>query len=568
MGRSAHARAPAGAHTDTVAGHCGGRSRRWRRGGTRWLALTAFAVSWVALSQVDVYALASPSPSATSTQTPTPTPTPVPTPTPSPAPTPFGGPTAPAAPAPLPGMDTFAKGQDNAVWFGGWTGSAWSNWTSLGGPFSSAPSVASWGPGRLDVFAVGPDGALWHRWFDAGQWSGWSSLGGVLTSGPAVAAWSPGRLDIFALGQDRSLWHLAWAGTWYPWSPLGGVLTSNPAVASWAPGRLDVFALGQDRSLWHLVWNGVWYAWASLGGVLTADPAVAAWGPGRLDVFGRGQDSALWHVNYDTVWGPFEQLGGVLGSGPGTATWGAGQIDVFAAGQANGVWHRRYGSGGWGAWAPVSAVITSSPAATSWSAVTNIVGDVPYLPQVYPLTCEEAALEMALARQGVNVSQDQILGVIGVDPRAGYVDASGVLHWGNPDAVFVGDKNGSEVALTGYGTYAGPIARATNAYGVNVIREGEGISPQDVYAALQTNHPVVAWIAFDWQFHTPGQMLTFDGQWVQYAGPVEHAVTLIGVTQDSVLVNNPWPADGQQWVLKATFEASYATYHDMAVVVQ
>jgi uncharacterized protein YvpB len=465
-------------------------------------------------------------------------------------------------------MDVFAQGQDSSVWFAGWDGVTWTGWSSLGGPFSSAPTVASWASGRLDLFATGTDRALWHRFYDGGQWSGWESLGGVLTSDPAVASWSPGRLDIFARGADNALWHMRWDGGWSGWESLGGWLTSAPAVASWGFDRLDIFARAPGNGLWHIQWDNGWSGWEPLGGWLTSAPAVASWGFGRLDIFVRGGDNALSHMRWDNRWSGWEELGGVLSTGPGVTTWGLGQLDVFAAGTDSTTWHLRWGSLGWEAWRPIGGSIISEPAATAWAAVTNVITGVPYMQQVYELSCEEAALQMVLARQGVSVTQAQILSALGVDGRAGFIDSAGVLHWGNPNANFVGDPNGSEVTLTGYGTYRPAIARVTNGYGVNVIGAGEGIAPAAVYQAILTNHPVVAWVAFDWQYHSPGSMLTWDGQQVQYEGPIEHAVTLIGVNQNSVLVNNPWPANGQQWVSKSVFEPAYATYHDMAVVIQ
>ena len=50
---------------------------------------------------------------------------------------------------------------------------------------------------------------------------------------------------------------------------------------------------------------------------------------------------------------------------------------------------------------------------------------------------------------------------------------------------------------------------------------------------------VVAWISFDWRYHPPGAWLAFDGRSVPYAGPVEHTVTVVGVSGDSVYVFNP-----------------------------
>jgi hypothetical protein len=46
---------------------------------------------------------------------------------------------------------------------------------------------------------------------------------------------------------------------------------------------------------------------------------------------------------------------------------------------------------------------------------------------------------------------------------------------------------------------------------------------------------------------------------------MEHAVTLAGVSGTTVTVNNP--DSGDEATLKATFEATYATYNQMAVVL-
>src|SRR5207245_7911193 len=140
-------------------------------------------------------------------------------------------------------------------------------------------------------------------------------------------------------------------------------------------------------------------------------------------------------------WSGWSTLGGVLATGPGAASWGPGQLDVFAAGQNNAGWHLRWGSGGWSGWGQIGGSLTSAPGATSWAAVSNTISGVPYDQQVYELSCEEAALQMALARQGVNVSQGQILQADGIDARHGYTDSHGVVHWGNPNARFVGDPN-------------------------------------------------------------------------------------------------------------------------------
>jgi uncharacterized protein YvpB len=191
---------------------------------------------------------------------------------------------------------------------------------------------------------------------------------------------------------------------------------------------------------------------------------------------------------------------------------------------------------------------------------------VPYYHQSYELSCEEAALRMALGSEGIGVSEDQILSNIGIDWRRAYWDASGAFHWGDPYASYVGDPNGSEVALTGYGTYWSTIRAAAASFGGSVVDAGEGIPPSAVYDHILDGHPVVAWVSFDWRYHTVSHYSAFDGRWVQFGAPWEHAVTLVGVNADSVLVNNPW--SGPQWVSKSTFESAYASLNDMSVTLQ
>jgi uncharacterized protein YvpB len=459
-----------------------------------------------------------------------------------------------------------ARGTDNSLWAEGFDGHLWTGWRAFGGAATSAPTLTSWGPGRQDVFVAGTDSALWHRWFD-GSWSEWESLGGQLTSAPTVVAWDTGRLDVVARGADNAAWH-RWfdGGRWGGWESLGGNLSSAPALASWGGFRLDLFAQGADNELWHR-WNygHGWSGWEPLGGALTSGPGAVSWSPSRIDVFARGANGGLWHKPWDSAWGTWEPLGGLISEAPAASSWGPGQLDVAVRGNDNALWHNQFGSPGWRGWQLLGGTLSSAPAATAWTAASNVMGAVPYHHQDYELSCEEASLQMAIAHQGVYVSQGQELADIGIDWRAGYY-SGGTLRWGDPYQRFVGNPSGSEVALTGYGTYFSTISGLSGRYGANVLRNGEGVAPVEVYRAVLQNHPVVTWVSFDWAYHSPGAWLTFDGRWVQYEGPVEHTVTVVGVSGDSVYVFNPW--FGPQWVSKATFEAGYATYHQMAVVLQ
>src|ERR1700737_4283838 len=205
------------------------------------------------------------------------------------------------------------------------------------------------------------------------------------------------------------------------------------------------------------------------------------------------------------------------------------------------------------------AAMTFTATATNWRMLS-----VPQYHQQYGLSCEAAALRMALGAYGINVAEDTLLSQIGADRRAPPSDSSG-FQWGDPYASFVGNVDGSERGLTGYGVYYPPIARVAQANGASVSQSGEGIAPSTIYQAGLAGHPVIAWISFDWLYHHVSHYVAFDGRTVQFGSPYEHAVVVRAVTNGYVLINNPW--FGTQWISKSTFESSYATFNNMAVIM-
>lgn len=215
-------------------------------------------------------------------------------------------------------------------------------------------------------------------------------------------------------------------------------------------------------------------------------------------------------------------------------------------------------------WSDAATIPATPPTPAPDLAPSARTLDVPWYQQAYTLSCEEASLRMALAHEGISTTDAAILDIIGTDARPATF-LNGTLRWSDPFVAFVGDPNGSEAALTGYGTYYPTIARAAIALGGQVLRAGQGIAPTEVYDAILHGHPVVAWVTYQWVTPVHADYVTFDGREVPYAGPVEHAVAVVGVQEHSVLVNNPW--SGPEWVSKSTFEASYSAYYEMAVII-
>ena len=195
---------------------------------------------------------------------------------------------------------------------------------------------------------------------------------------------------------------------------------------------------------------------------------------------------------------------------------------------------------------------------------THIISGVAFYYQDRPLSCEEAATSMALTHQGINLSQDQILAEVGSDRRGAYTDSLGRLRWGNPYETFVGNVNGSEYNLTGYGTYWPPLVRIAKAHGARLIAYGS-MSAATVYARVIAGHPAVVFATWDWAWHPRHDYLSFDGQWIPFIGPTQasHVYTVVGVSAGSVLVNDP--LRGQYWVSKGAFQAAYSDFNEAII---
>jgi uncharacterized protein YvpB len=190
--------------------------------------------------------------------------------------------------------------------------------------------------------------------------------------------------------------------------------------------------------------------------------------------------------------------------------------------------------------------------------------------QQHSLTCEAAALTMALSYEGIAVDEMTLIGYMTDDRRPARFDAYGHLAaWGDPAQGFVGNPDGNIQRYTGYGVYFGPVATAAERAGAHVVAAGgglygSGIAPSDVYDAVLDGHPVVTWISNTYRTVPLKTYTAYDGATVSYT-LTEHAVTVIGVRPDAVLINDPW--FGQHWHPKAQFEAAYATFQQMAVIV-
>jgi uncharacterized protein YvpB len=184
---------------------------------------------------------------------------------------------------------------------------------------------------------------------------------------------------------------------------------------------------------------------------------------------------------------------------------------------------------------------------------------VPAYLQQHALSCEIAALRMALAYKGHLLSEETLLEQIGVDPTP----HSGNI-WGNPHNAFVGNVDGRQM-VDGYGVYWNPIARVARMYGSATEFQGWGIT--QLTQALSEGNAVVIWTYSSGGW--PTSWNTPDGQNI-FAYRDEHAVTAVGyvgpANNPSQLIIND-PLTGQVYWQRAFFDKKWASFSNAGVVV-
>ncbi len=172
--------------------------------------------------------------------------------------------------------------------------------------------------------------------------------------------------------------------------------------------------------------------------------------------------------------------------------------------------------------------------------------------QEHALSCEIAALKMALSTHGLNISESELISRMPFVPMRG-----------DPHEAFVGDIDG-RMAVTGYGVYWDPIAKLGNAYLRSEVFQA---SPQLLAQHISEGRPVISWGYFgrgntiSWTTPSGRQIVGVNG---------EHARTVVGFSGD---VSNPTgfvvldPIYGEEyWETKALFDNS-SPFNHMSVVI-
>ncbi len=221
--------------------------------------------------------------------------------------------------------------------------------------------------------------------------------------------------------------------------------------------------------------------------------------------------------------------------------------------------------------APVLAGVMVAVAGAALSAqparAASYMIAAPLYAQQHSLSCEAAALHIALAAKGIDVSEDWVLAAIGADTRAPVLGRNGVVRWGDPYATFVGNVNGNEPSWTGYGVYPPPIAFAAGLAGAAATAL-QDVDPQTLYQQVADGNPAVVWVVNHLGTTSLNTWTAWDGRTVPYSSG-EHAMVLLGVDYDDSTVTLGDPGNGSQFtVAMPKFENSFASFGRMAVVVR
>ncbi len=212
---------------------------------------------------------------------------------------------------------------------------------------------------------------------------------------------------------------------------------------------------------------------------------------------------------------------------------------------------------------PVVASPSPAPSPTPRSA--NRLLEVPIYRQQHALSCEAAALRMAMATLGRKVAEDDLLAKLARDPTPRRVLADGSVQWGDPDLGFVGQWDGVFLK-DGYGVYDGPIAALALAHGFEGTSHGAATDPARLYEALRQGFPSIVWVPYGLEVKDQGVWRTPLGRRIDWV-VTEHAVVLAGVDAEGIYYADPMKPSLQRATYHA-FEAAFGELGRRAVILR
>ena len=188
------------------------------------------------------------------------------------------------------------------------------------------------------------------------------------------------------------------------------------------------------------------------------------------------------------------------------------------------------------------------------------ISNVPFINQYpnYPTGCESVAITILLNYYGVAVTPDDIINKL---PKGSVpITKDGKLYGGNPEVEFIGNP----YSLNAYGVYEKPIANVASQY-KSGIKIATGTSFEKILEVVKTGKPVMVWtsmslavpyISQSWIYEPTGETIYWKAN--------EHAVVIIGYTEDKVIISDP--IDGKaKYQSKSIFKERYNYYGKKAL---
>ncbi len=195
----------------------------------------------------------------------------------------------------------------------------------------------------------------------------------------------------------------------------------------------------------------------------------------------------------------------------------------------------------------------------------TVILDIKAYAQTHPASCEAASTHAVVSYFGSDLSENEIIEQVGADDGERYMGDDGKLYWGNPQEKFVGDIDGENVYVDGYGVYNQPIYEVLKQHGfAESISKTEWVIA-DLLSYVKRGFPAIVWISNDYSKKDVGIMVDEDGNenpWIWG----EHAVVLRGVEGSKLHIMDV--GNGSFYtVSKSEFETGFANLNNMAIVV-
>ena len=177
-------------------------------------------------------------------------------------------------------LDLIVRGLANGIYHKAFVNGAWAaTWDTPGGNTPDIPAAETDGR-ALDIVVRGIDNGLWYNSYDftSSSWSNWLSVGGATSTAPSVAFDSSGTLHLLVTGLANGIWHISRtaAGVWsQSWDSPGGTTPDRPALIQFG-SRVAVLVRGTNNSLFSdILDHSAWSGWTDLGGTSISPPAIS-----------------------------------------------------------------------------------------------------------------------------------------------------------------------------------------------------------------------------------------------------------------------------------------------------